>query len=144
MADWPVDAFEFAEQSRVARLATSGADGAPHAVPICYVLDRACLHMVVDAKPKNAPTRMRRLRNIAENPRAAVIIDRYDDDWSRLEYVLLRGAAGIVTHAGDYEQAVDRLRAKYGQYREMPFSVEANPLVRVEIASVHHWRYRAG
>ena len=144
MADWPDGAFEFAEQSPVARLATSGADGAPHAVPICYVLDRVCLYMVVDAKPKSAPTRMRRLRNIADNPRAAVIIDRYDDDWARLEYVLLRGGAGIVTDVSEYEQAVERLRAKYRQYRDMTLSIEANPLVRVEIASVHHWRYRAG
>lgn len=144
MADWPDGALEFAEQSRIARLATSGADGAPHAVPICYIVDNASLHTVVDAKPKSAPTRMRRLRNIAENPRAAVIIDRYDEDWTRLEYVLLRGPAGIVTDAGEYAQAVDRLRTKYRQYRKMTFSVEANPLVRVDIESVHHWRYRAG
>lgn len=140
MVDWPDGSREFLCGSPVARLATCGADRVPHAVPICFVLIDDRLYSIVDAKPKSRPLSMKRLRNISENPSAAVVIDRYDDDWQRLEYVMLRGAATVVDDEDEYEYAVAALRAKYRQYDDMTFAMGTNPLVRVSVSRVNHWR----
>ena len=82
----------FVESMRVARLATADGGGAPHVVPVCYALLGESLYVTIDEKPKRAGVRaMKRLRNIEENPTVAVVVDRYDDDWSRLAWVMLRG-----------------------------------------------------
>jgi coenzyme F420-0:L-glutamate ligase/coenzyme F420-1:gamma-L-glutamate ligase len=142
-ADWPAGAREFATAWPVARLATCSADGMPHVVPICFALAGDTLYSIVDGKPKRAPTRMKRLRNIAENPRFAVVIDRYDEDWTRLEYVMLRGAATAVETDDEYAEAVVLLREKYPQYRSMAFDATTNPLLRLAIHKITHWRYAA-
>ena len=81
---------------RVARLATADANGVPHAVPVCYALLGDNLYVTIDKKPKRSDGRaLRRLRNIVENPHVAVVVDRYDEDWSRLAWVMLRGRAEI-------------------------------------------------
>src|SRR5882724_8189110 len=96
MASWTAEAPRFLEDHRVGHLATAGADGDPHVVPVCYALDDAALFFVADEKPKRGPARaLRRLRNIRENPRAAVVVDDYDEDWTRLAWVLVRGPARI-------------------------------------------------
>jgi PPOX class probable F420-dependent enzyme len=140
-ADWPAGAREFASAWPVGRLATCGADGMPHVVPICFALAGEVLYSIVDAKPKHAPTRMKRLRNVVENPRAAVVIDRYDEDWTQLEYVMLRGTAALVEDDDEYGAAVMLLRRKYTQYRTMAFDIETNPLLRLAIEKVSHWRH---
>ena len=78
------------EDARVARLATVSRDGRPHVVPICFVLDGDTLHTAVDEKPKRTRS-LQRLRNIEANPNVEVLIDGYDEDWSRLWWVRLRG-----------------------------------------------------
>ena len=74
---------ERVEGMRVARLATVRPDGRPHIVPICFVLAEGVLYTAVDQKPKRA-SRLVRLENVEANPRVAVLVDHYDDDWSRL------------------------------------------------------------
>ena len=138
--EWPAAARELAMRSPVARLATCGDDGMPHAVPICFVLESDSLYSIVDAKPKRAPTRMKRLRNVDENPRAAVIIDVYDEDWSRLEYVMLRGAAARVHDVEEFDRIVTLLREKYEPYRSMRFEPDENPLLRLDVEKVVYWR----
>ena len=97
-APLPPDVRTFVEQRRVARLATADAQGHPHAVPIVYTLDGSRLYFALDAKPKSVPPeRLRRVRNIAENPRVAVIVDDYREDWRRLAYVLLEGEAVLLS-----------------------------------------------
>jgi PPOX class probable F420-dependent enzyme len=69
----------------------------PHVVPVCFALSRDALYITIDEKPKRGPaTALKRLRNIAENPAVAVITDRYDEDWARLGWVMLRGRAEIL------------------------------------------------
>jgi PPOX class probable F420-dependent enzyme len=119
------------EEERVARLATVGADGRPQVVPICFVLDGSMLYTAVDEKPKRT-RRLRRLRNIEANPRVEVLIDHYDDDWSRLWWVRLRGSARIV----DDPRAIELLAAKYPQYRERP---PGGPVIAVEIDGRSEW-----
>jgi PPOX class probable F420-dependent enzyme len=115
----------------VARLATVGRDGRPHLVPICFVLEGDTLYTAIDEKPKRT-RRLRRLENIEANPRVEVLIDHYEDDWSRLWWVRLRGAARIV----DDPRAVHLLAAKYPQYRERP---PAGPVIAVSIEERSEW-----
>jgi PPOX class probable F420-dependent enzyme len=119
------------EQARVARLATVDPQGRPHVVPICFALDGEMLYTVVDEKPKRTH-RLQRLSNIEANPRVEVVIDEYDEDWSRLWWVRLRGSARIV----DDPRAVELLSEKYPQYREAPPS---GPVIAVSIDERIAW-----
>ena len=95
MGSWTVEARRFLEAHRVGHLATAGADGAPHVVPVCYALDDDALYFVADEKPKRGEARnLLRLRNLRVNPRAAVVVDDWDEDWTRLAFVLVRGQIG--------------------------------------------------
>ncbi len=121
------------EDARVARLATVGADGRPHVVPICFALDGDTLYTAVDEKPK-ATRKLRRLVNIEANPRVEVVIDRWDEDWSRLWWVRLGGTARVVDR---HARALELLQAKYAQYRDAP---PAGPFVVVAVESRSEWR----
>jgi PPOX class probable F420-dependent enzyme len=130
----------FLERRRVARLATADAAGAPHVVPICFALLGDTLYVAIDEKPKiGDASRLRRLRNIAENPRVAIVADVYDDaDWSQLGFVMLRAAARLV-HAPAVEHAcaIAALREKYAQYRAM--ALETRPVIAADITRVTVW-----
>jgi PPOX class probable F420-dependent enzyme len=117
--------------ARVARLATVDREGRPHVVPICFVVDGTTLYTAVDEKPKRT-RRLRRLDNIAANPRVEVLIDHYEEDWSKLWWVRLRGRARIV----EDPRAVELLAAKYPQYRERP---PAGPVIAIEIEERSEW-----
>jgi len=131
---------QFLERRRVAHLATADASGAPHVVPICFALLEETIYIAIDEKPKAADYgRLRRLRNIAANPRVAIVADVYDDaDWTRLGFVLLRGAARVVgPEAPDHARALVALRAKYPQYRAM--ALGDRPVIAAEIDTVTTW-----
>ena len=121
------------DAERVARLATVGEDGRPHVVPICFALDGDTLYTAVDEKPK-ATRRLRRLANIEANPWVEVVIDHWDEDWSRLWWVRLAGPARILDSD---VRALEFLQAKYPQYRADPPS---GPFVVVAIESRREWR----
>jgi PPOX class probable F420-dependent enzyme len=129
----------FLERQRVAHLATADASGAPHVVPICFALVDETVYVAIDEKPKRGdPLKLRRLRNIAENPQVAIVVDVYDDrDWSRLGFVLLRCAARVLVDGAEHERAVETLRAKYVQYRAM--ALEDRPVIAADIARVTPW-----
>jgi PPOX class probable F420-dependent enzyme len=115
----------------VARLATVDPDGRPHVVPICFVLDGGTLYTAIDEKPKRT-RRLRRLENIEANPQVEVLIDHYEEDWSKLWWLRLRGRARIV----EDRRAVELLVAKYPQYRERP---PAGPVIAVAIEERSEW-----
>jgi PPOX class probable F420-dependent enzyme len=142
MASWTAEARRFLEAHRVGHLATAGADGSPHVVPVCYALDEGALYFVADEKPKRRPAReLLRLRNVRENPRAAIVVDDWDEDWTRLAWVLVRGPARVVPDEAAHATAVALLRARYPQYRTMALDDPAlNPVVRVEAERVVAWR----
>jgi PPOX class probable F420-dependent enzyme len=121
-----------AASARVARLATVGADGNPHVVPICFALDGDTLYTAVDAKPKSTRA-LRRLANIRANPRVEVVIDHYEDDWTRLWWVRLAGRARVVESD---PRGLELLRAKYPQYRDDP---PPGPFVVVTVESRQEW-----
>ena len=142
MATWTEDTRRFLEAHRVGHLATTGADGAPHVVPVCYALDDDAIYFVADAKPKRRPARaLQRLVNLRANPRAALVVDDWDEDWTRLGWVLVRGPAAIVEDRGLHAAALVRLRARYPQYRAMSLEDPvAHPIVRIAPLSVTAWR----
>ena len=142
MSGWTPEARRFLAEHRVGHLATTGADGVPHVVPVCYAIDDGALYFVADEKPKRRPARaLRRLENLRENPRAAVVVDDYDEDWTRLAYVLVRGPARAVTDPASHRAALVLLRQRYPQYVAMALDdPERNPVVRVEPELVTLWR----
>lgn len=131
----------FVDGQRVARLSTAGADGAPHLVPVVFARLGDVIYVAIDEKPKTT-LRLRRLRNIAENPRAALLVDVYDEDWSRLRWALLRGPASVLEPgtADDAERrrALAALRNRYPQYASM--ALEQRPLIRLRVERLTGWR----
>ncbi len=127
----------FIERQRVGRLATIDASGAPHVVPICYaLLDDGCLYMAVDEKPKRTD-RLQRMRNIEGDARFALVIDRYDDDWSHLAWVMVRGRGAAVPPGDRHDAAIEALRVRYEQYRAM--DLEARAVLRLVPERVNSW-----
>lgn len=120
--------------ARVARLGTVRASGAPHLVPFCFVLDGELLYSAVDRKPKRTQ-RLLRLENAAAEPRVCVLIDHYEEDWSRLWWVRLDGRARELPPGDEAASAAARLAAKYAQYREAP---PDGPVLRID---VERWRW---
>ncbi len=106
------------EGTRFAHLATADEDGVPHLIPIVFALDGDRIVTAVDAKPKRR-RRLRRLVNIAANPRVSVLVDRYHEDWGRLWWARAEGVASIVARGSELERALELLRARYPQYAEV-------------------------
>ena len=119
----------------VARLATVGADGRPHIVPISFAIHELTLYFAVDAKPKRS-TNLKRLRNIAANPVVSVLVDHYEDDWERLWWVRLDGHARVVTDGVEVQRALNLLAGCYSQYRA---TAPAGPVVAVAIEEITGW-----
>jgi PPOX class probable F420-dependent enzyme len=142
MGTWTAEARRFLDAHRVGHLATAGADGAPHVVPVCYALDDDGLYFVADLKPKRGEARhLLRLRNLRANPRAAVVVDDWDEDWTRLAFVLVRGPAREIGEPDAHAAALRLLRARYPQYAAMALDdPQAHPVVRIEPARVVFWR----
>jgi PPOX class probable F420-dependent enzyme len=142
MASWSAEARRFLESHRVGHLATAGADNVPHVVPVCYALDDDALYFMADDKPKRRPPRaLRRLANVRENPKVALVVDDWDEDWTRLAWVLVRGTAACVTTTTAHAVALELLRRRYPQYRLMRLDDPArNPVVRIVPERVTMWR----
>ena len=133
----------FITLARVARLATANADGAPHNVPLCFWFDGERFYFVVDEKPKRrAGVAIKRMRNIAANPRVALLVDHYEEDWGHLGFVMIHGRASVVESRDEYLMALRGLRDKYPQYRAMALSDDRNPMVRIDPDRVHAWGAR--
>src|SRR5271155_5466884 len=125
---------EFLALARVAHLATADRTSVPHTIPLCFWFDGGTrFYFVIDEKPKRL-TRggLKRMRNIAENPQVALVVDHYEEDWTRLAYVLIHGAARTVTDNSEYLLALRNLRDKYPQYPAMALEPDRNPMVVIE------------
>ena len=132
-------------------LATIDPDGRPRLVPICYVaLDGAAgvggtvLYSPLDAKPKRVadPHLLARVRDVVARPEVSLLVDRWDEDWTRLGWVRLRGLATLIEPddgAGQAERgmAIAALRAKYPQY--VDHDLETRPLIRMTLTDAASW-----
>ena len=132
-------AEDLLRRARVARLATADRSGRPHVVPVCFAFEGQALYSAIDEKPKRvSPRALRRIRNIEANPQAALVVDEYREDWRRLRYVLVRGAADVLSPGGrEHAAAVAALRRKYRQYRRM--DLERRPVLRLTPDSIVRW-----
>jgi len=150
-------ARDFLARQRVGRLATADRHAAPHVVPVCYAVADDTLYITIDEKPKRAAAEgasakpaaaegasalkrarpLKRLANIAENPTVAVVVDRWDEDWTRLGWIMLRGAAEILADGAEHDAAQALLVARYPQYAAMRLA--DLPVIAVRIARATSW-----
>lgn len=119
----------------MAHLATVGANGKPHLVPITFALEGDTIYFAVDAKPKRTPE-LQRLKNIASNPAVCLLVDHYADDWSKLWWIRVDGTARVVTDPTEAGHAVDLLSIRYAQYRK---SRPSGPVVAISIERITGW-----
>jgi PPOX class probable F420-dependent enzyme len=123
----------------VARLASVDTGGQPHLVPITFALSGEEIVTAVDGKPKRT-TRLKRLANIAANPRVSVLADHYEDDWSRLWWVRADGLGRIVeSGTGEHRNALATLADRYEQYVESP---PDGPAIVISVSRWSGWRAR--
>src|SRR5688572_21877310 len=108
----------FLAERRIGHLATSDHRSLPHVVPVCFAAAEGTIYITVDEKPKGrAP--LKRVRNIIENPTAAFVADRYDEDWAFLGWVMIRGTARILPSGAEHDEAQALLRQRYPQLESM-------------------------
>jgi PPOX class probable F420-dependent enzyme len=128
----------FVAAQRIGRLATADALGNPHVVPVCFAISDDALYITIDEKPKRATDRpLKRLRNIMDNPSTAFVADRYDEDWTQLGWVMLRGHAEILAVGSEHDRAQTLLRERYPQYRVMRLA--ELPVIAIRIGHVTSW-----
>ena len=130
------------DSARVAHLATADQYARPHAVPIVFVLVDEKLYFPLDRKPKRDDDwhMLRRVRNIETNGRVSIVVDRYDEDWTKLAWVLLEGVATILETGEERDAAARALAAKYAQYDGG--GLDGRPVVRVVVERAVQWRAR--
>ncbi len=122
----------------VAMLATVRPDGTPHVVPVVFAMAEGredLVYTAVDAKPKSTQ-RLRRLDNIEHNPAVSLLVDHYDDDWSRLWWVRADGSASVHRSGDEVAIGYAQLRRKYSQYERVQLD---GPVVRIEIRRWASW-----
>jgi len=129
---------ELIETCRVGRLATIAFDGRPHLVPVCYALHGKRFAIAIDEKPKREGE-LARVRNINRDPRVALLIDRYDDDWNQLAWLRIDGLAAVFPQGRVEPGALTALRARYPQYEGM--ALERLPLILVSVERFSSWRW---
>jgi PPOX class probable F420-dependent enzyme len=134
------DQIAYLEAHRVARLATVSGAGQPHALPVCYAVVDGVVYTPLDRKPKRVSVaRLRRVRDLRENPAVCLVVDDYDDDWAGLRWLQVRGEAAVVEPGPEHGRAISALRRRYRQYRAMP--LEELPVIRITPQQVVEWSW---
>jgi len=135
LGELPAWARELVVTAPVARLGLLDERDRPRVLPVTFAVFEDALWSAIDRKPKRSaePARVRRLRR---RPQAALLVDVYRDDWTRLAWVELRGAVAVL-EASDAGEALEALAAKYVQYRAEP---PPGPLLRLAAETVTCWR----
>ena len=128
----------FLAHQRIAHLATADGRAVPHVVPVCFAIFKRTLYITIDDKPKRVSgIALKRVRNIAENPVVAVVVDRYDEEWTRLGWVMLRGRAEILCGGMEHRDAQALLRSRYPQLTAM--QIAEHPVIAVRVERVTSW-----
>ena len=123
----------FLATRKLGYLATADSRALPHVVPVCFAIPDRTLYITIDEKPKRAAgAALKRVRNIAQNPNVAFVADRYDEDWTLLGWVMLRGRAEILAGGTEHDEAQALLRSRYPQLAAMQIAALAVIAVRVE------------
>ena len=120
----------FLRSARTGHLATADAKGRPQVVPVCFVFDGQAIYSVLDAKPKTTPLRqLRRVKNILANPQVSLVVDHYEEDWDKLQYILVSGDAELLESDEKWVVAIAMLREKYPQYQAM--DLDQSPVIKI-------------
>jgi len=128
----------FLRSARIAHFATADAHGQPHVIPICFVFDGKHFYSPIDEKPKRtAPSKLKRLRNVGENPQVSIVIDHYEENWAKLVYILIIGKARVLVSGDKHRKAVNLLRRKYPQYRAM--RIDRMPMILILPTRMTSW-----
>ena len=128
----------FLDNHRVARFATTDLVGQPHVVPICYAVSNDTAYFTIDKKPKwstNKP--LKRIRNLQQNPHVALVVDHYDEDWTRLGWVMIQGEAAVLDNDKEHAKAQRLLKARYPQLDGM--QIGDLPVIAIRIKRVVSW-----
>lgn len=132
--------LELLAECRVGRLGTIASEGWPRLLPVCYAVVGGAVVIAIDEKPKRGG-RLARLRDIARDPRVTMLVDRYEDDWTRLAWVRIEGRAAVQERGEGHPAALEALRARYPQYRDM--RLRELPLIVITPERVVGWRWGA-
>jgi PPOX class probable F420-dependent enzyme len=124
----------FLMRRRGGHLATADRTASPHLIPVCFAVSSHKLYSAIDEKPKRGVL-LKRLRNIAENPRVAFLADHYEEDWSRLGWVTIDGCAELLEGGREHEAAKALLKDRYAQYASMKLGT----VISIEISRVRSW-----
>ena len=128
----------FLAQSRIAHLATADSRAVPHVVPVCFAMSEGTLYITIDDKPKRHPgAALKRLRNTAESPSFAVVVDRYDEEWALLGWLMLHGHAEVLTEGTEQDDAQALLRFRYRQLEAM--QITQYPVIAVRVERTTSW-----
>jgi PPOX class probable F420-dependent enzyme len=135
--------LQFLGAQRVARLATADAAGRPYAVPVCFIQQAGRLYVPIDAKPKRGdPSNLKRLRNLREQPEAVLLLDSYDEDWTRLRWLAIRARATILDDGAERASILTALEQRYGQYAMMGLTRLGLPVIALEPVAITRWAGR--
>lgn len=132
-------ALDWLARQRVARLATADLQGEPHVIPVCFALsgDHGAVYVTIDQKPKTGRRPLKRIRNIMENPQAALVADHYDEDWSQLGWAMIRGSVDLLRRGAEHRGAQTLLAWKYPQYQDMELA--HLPVIALRIRRLTFW-----
>ena len=111
-------------KARVARLATVDSENKPYLVPVIFVFDGAHYYLPLDEKTKrHKPEKLKRVKNIQENPNVSLLIDEYNEDWKKLLFVMIQGRAALIGRKGEHNELIEKahklLYEKYHQYQKI-------------------------
>ena len=128
----------FLRSARTGHLATADAKGRPQVVPVCFVFDGQAIYSVLDAKPKTTPLRqLRRVKNILANPQVSLVVDHYEENWDKLQYILVSGDAELLESGEEWALAIAMLREKYPQYQAM--DLDQSPVIKITPVRFSPW-----
>ena len=128
----------FLRSARTGHLATADAKGRPQVVPVCFVFDGQAIYSVLDAKPKTTPLRqLRRVKNILANPQVSLVVDHYEENWDKLQYILVSGDAELLESDEKWVAAIAMLREKYPQYQAM--DLDQSPVIKITPVRYSPW-----
>ena len=124
----------FVRLERVCRVATSGAAGMPHVVPVCHALSGGKLYI--------GSGKGRKVKNLAKNPQITVVVDAYSEAWGLLRGVMIQGRAKLVSGGPGFRRGRDRLYRKYPQYaRDAALSPSDSVIIEVTPTRVFSWGF---
>jgi PPOX class probable F420-dependent enzyme len=126
--------------ARVARLATVGAAGSPHLVPVCFALVDGAIYTPLDEKPKRVrDSRLQRVRDVVANDAVCLLVDNYSENWDELAWLQVRAQADLLNPGGtEHQRVLAALRDRYPQYRQM--ALESRSVLRFRPERIVSWR----